>query len=319
MQIRTPPAWHLPEAQVTPEAVWQGRRRFLAAAGLGALALAGCRSADAPASPLATVDPGLTADLYPARRNPAYGVDRPLTDERTAASYNNFYEFTTDKAEVWQQVGAFQPWPWTLTLSGLCRKPGQHDLAKLMRQFALEERVYRFRCVEAWSMVVPWTGFPLRPLIALADPLPEARYVRLVTAERPDQMPGMRGQAWYPWPYFEALSLPEATHELAFLATGIYGHALPRQHGAPVRLVVPWKYGYKNIKSIVGIEFLAERPATFWNKLVPHEYGFDGNVEPQVPHPRWSQASERAIGSGERLPTLPYNGYAAEVASLYRV
>ncbi|MCA9527514.1 MAG: protein-methionine-sulfoxide reductase catalytic subunit MsrP [Myxococcales bacterium] len=316
MLIRVPPRWHLPASACTPEGAALDRRRFLALAGFGALSAA-CGRTTPAGDPLALVDPGPTADRYPAPRSAAHAVDRPITDERIAASYNNFYEFSTDKEAVWREVGAFRPWPWTLTVTGLVRKPLTLDLGELVRRMPLEERVYRFRCVEAWSMVVPWTGFPLARLLAEADPLPEARFVRLITADRAAEMPGVKGQPWYPWPYFEALTLAEARHELTLLATGIYGHALPRQHGAPVRLVAPWKYGYKNIKSVVAIELVASQPATFWNKLVPHEYDFAGNVLPQRPHPRWSQASERVIGSGERLPTLAYNGYAAEVAGLY--
>lgn len=325
MLIRVPPRWQLPESLVTPEHHWTDRRRFLRGLGLGAIGLSvlGCsrraRGGTAPSDPLKTTPPGPTRDLYPAKRNPKYPVtDRPPTPERLAVAYNNFYEFTTDKESVWRLVGDFEIRPWTVTLAGLCRRQGPVDFEKLVRAMPLEERVYRFRCVEAWSMVVPWSGFPLRKLVEYADPLPEARFVRLVTAHRPEQMPGVRSQPWYRWPFYEGLTLAEATHELAFVATGLYGHELPKQNGAPLRLVVPWKYGYKNIKSIVRVEFTRERPRTFWNDLAPHEYDFAGNVLPQVPHPRWSQATERLLGTGERVPTLPFNGYASEVASLYR-
>lgn len=294
---------------MTPRAHWLDRRAFMASA-----ALLACSANDAPhttkASPL--------AGLYPAPRNPKYVVHQPLTDERVAARYNNFYEFTTDKAKVWRAVRDFEPYPWTVQIGGLCGKKGRFSLDDLLKRFTLEERVYRFRCVEAWSMVVPWTGFPLSDLVRWAEPDSGARYVRFTTAERPKQMPGVREQPWLPWPYFEALTLAEATNPLSLLVTGIYGHELPKQHGAPIRLIAPWKYGFKSIKSVAHIEFLADPPRTFWNALAPHEYDFLGNVRPDIPHPRWSQASERVIGTGERRPTHPYNGYAEQVAHLYR-
>lgn len=315
MLIRILPDWHIAEREATPEAVWLDRRAAVARLGLGALSLAaiGC-TADAPPAPQT---PHPTSDLYPARRNAAYGTSRPMTARNIAARFNNFYEFTPKKEEVHQRVGRFVTDPWTLEVAGLCRAPQVFDLSKLIRQQTLEERVYRFRCVEAWSMVVPWTGFMLADLLKVVDPLSTARYLRFWTANRPAQMPGLKEQHWYPWPYYEALRIDEAMNPLAMLVTGIYGRPLPAQHGAPVRLIAPWKYGFKSIKSVVKIELVDRKPGTFWNALVPQEYDFDGNVDPRVPHPRWSQASERMIGRGDRVPTLLYNGYARQVGGLY--
>lgn len=322
--VLVPPAWQLPSSAVTPEAAWLDRRRFLRALGAGAVAMP--LAASLPACALSRAQPAAIPttyawDLPPVARNPAYtdgGDVRPITEEAVAGAYNNFYEFGTDKAEVWRRGGSLRPRPWSVTLSGACHKPQVVDLDVLLSGMPLEERVYRFRCVEAWSMVVPWIGFPLKALLERAEPLGSAQFVRLVTLNDPLQLPGIAEQAWYPWPYYEALSMAEAMNELTLLAVGIYGHALPNQHGAPLRLVVPWKYGYKNIKSIVRIELLDRRPATFWNDLAPEEYDFAGNVDPTRPHPRWSQATERVIPTGERFPTLAFNGYAAQVAGLYR-
>ncbi len=325
MPIHLRPDWHLPERAVTAESHWRDRRQFIesmvAAVGLGSICLAaGCKGTPQghPDGPLATSPETATSGLYPVKRNPAYTVERPLTDPRVATRYNNFYEFSTAKDDVWKRVDRFEIRPWSVKLSGLVENPGPVDFEDLVRRMPLEERVYRFRCVEAWAMVVPWSGFPLADLVAWAAPRPEARWIRLVTAHVPAQMPGAAEQAWFPWPYHEALSLAEARNPLAFVATGIYGRELPKQHGAPLRLVAPWKYGFKSIKSVVELQFTAEAPRTFWNSLAPDEYDLHGNVDPRVPHPRWSQASERMIGTGERRPTLLYNGYGAQVAGLYR-
>lgn len=341
MLIRSPKIWQLPDAAVTPETTYLDRRQLLRALGLGGMALAGtlagcnCTRDSAtrvealPRGAVPPLDAGapelrqttwkaLHADLYPVKRNPGYTVpERGISPEIKATRYNNFYEFTVDKEAVWTEVDAFETRPWTVEISGLVRKPQQLDFDQIARTMNLEERVYRFRCVEAWSMTVPWTGFPLRDLLALAEPLPEARFVRFITARRPEEMPGMAAADWYPWPYYEGLRLDEARHELTFVATGLYGRPLPRQNGAPLRLVVPWKYGYKNIKSIVKIELCDTQPATFWNDLAPREYDFWSNVNPEIPHPRWSQATERLIDTGDRIPTLPFNGYGQQVASLY--
>lgn len=322
--IHIPRPWEIPERLATPESIYVNRRRFIQTLGLasGALLAGGCASAqETPnkASGPFTLDefpnaPGV--DLYPASRNAAYAVERPLTDERTASRYNNFYEFTTSK-DVYRHVRDYQPYPWTLDVTGMCDKPRRWDLDALIRTYDLEERVYRFRCVEAWSMVVPWTGFALRRLLAASEPRSDARFVRLVSLLRPEQMPGQKKYHWYQWPYYEALRLDEAMNELAFFTVGIYGHPLPKQHGAPWRVTVPWKYGYKGAKSIVKIEFTAEQPHTFWNDSQPGEYGFHSNVNPGRAHPRWSQASERVLDTGERIPTLAYNGYEEQVAALY--
>jgi sulfoxide reductase catalytic subunit YedY len=325
--IRVPPAWAIPESRVTPEPLGRDRREFLrrlglagAAAAVGGGLLAACappRSEDgageASGRALPTAPGG--DHLYPAPRNAAYDPGRPLTAERTAARYNNFYEFTEGKS-VWRYVERFRTRPWQVEIRGLCERPATFDIDDLARLFPLEERIYRHRCVEAWSMIVPWTGFPLRALLDHVGPLSAARHVRLLTFLKPDEAPGQKRLAWYPWPYYEGLTIEEARHELAFLVTGVYGHALPAQHGAPLRLAVPWKYGFKSIKSIVLIELTGPQPRTFWSD-VSSEYDFWANVNPNVPHPRWSQASETLIDTGERVPTLLFNGYAAEVGSLY--
>jgi sulfoxide reductase catalytic subunit YedY len=319
-----PHPWNLPEGEATPEKALLSRRRWLRSAGLGGLALTGAvggttywwlygGSRDEVLSPRQDAPDDR---LYPASRNPKFAdADRPLTDEGDAARYTNFYEFTSTK-NVWRSVNPFQPRPWTVKVAGLVAKPRTYDFDDLLRSFSLEERVYRHRCVEAWAMVVPWTGFPLADLIRQAEPLPEAKFVRFVSFHRPAEAP-MQADRRMPWPYTEGLTLAEATNELAFLATGMYGHPLLKQHGAPFRLVVPWKYGYKSAKSIVRIELTDRPPATFWNTMQPNEYDFAANVNPDVPHPRWSQRQERMLGTGETRPTLLYNGYGAWVAGLY--
>ena len=344
VSIHIPRSWEISANQATPEHVYFNRRAFLKKLGLtsagllsaGSALIPGCSTSttEYPSQPeeTPTADPypdgstteassqpeeTPTADLYPAARNPAYTVERPLTPQEVAASYNNFYEFTTNKQQVRYLVGRFQTRPWQVEVTGLVEKPGIFDIGDLVRRMPLEERVYRFRCVEAWAMTVPWTGFPFKALIDAVQPLSAARHVRLVTFMNPEQAPGQKTQTWYPWPYFEGLTLQEATNELTLLATGIYGQELPKQHGAPIRLVVPWKYGFKSIKSIVRIEFVETQPPTFWNQLQPAEYDFRANVDPQVPHPRWSQATEQLISTGEQVPTRPYNGYGEQVAHLY--
>ena len=324
------PRWALPESAVTAESVYLNRRDWLAKmgfAGLGLSGLAGlnaCGPSDAaltgaqadetaPSAPAGAADP--SAALYPARRNDAYTVSRALTAESDATQYNNFYEFGSHK-NIWRAAQALPLRPWTLTIDGLVEEEKVIGIDDLLKQVSLEERVYRFRCVEAWAMTVPWTGFPLKTLVDLARPLGSAQYVQMQTFQNADIARGQR-ERWYPWPYTEGLTLAEATNELALMVTGIYGKPLPPQNGAPLRLITPWKYGFKSIKSIVRLTFTDKRPKTFWETVGPREYGFWANVNPEVPHARWSQASERLLGSDERVPTLKFNGYTEEVASLY--
>jgi sulfoxide reductase catalytic subunit YedY len=302
--------WEIPEHEATPESVFLDRRRLMAAGlGLAGASLIGRGTAEA-----ATADP--TADLYPAKRNPAYTLDRELTAEKFSADYNNYYEFGTSKY-ITSGAEALKTRPWTVKIGGLVEKPMELGIDDLIRKMPLEERLYRHRCVEAWSMSVPWTGFPLKALVALAKPTSDAKYIVMQTFMDKAVAPGQK-QFWYPWPYTEGLTLAEADNDLAFLATGIYGKPLANQFGAPLRLAVPWKYGFKSVKAINTITFAAERPKTFWEGLQATEYGFWANVNPEVPHPRWSQATERVLGTDERRPTLIYNGYGDQVAALYK-
>lgn len=324
-----PPDWQGRERDATPPDLYRQRRAFLKTAGLGAIGLAaapfGCGSdraaavrAARPTGPLATIPETAPRDGLPAPRNPAYTVEgRGLTERELTATYNNFYEFDGSSKEVWPLTGLYEPFPWTLRVSGLVEQPLTFDLTNLIRQMPLEERVYRHRCVEAWSMVVPWSGFPLKALIDRCRPLSSAQYVRFVSADRPREMPGIPGQPWYEWPYYEALRMDEATNELAFVATGLYGEPLPKQNGSPLHVILPWKYGYKGPKAVVALEFVRERPNTFWNDLQPQEYGFLSNVNPNIPHPRWTQATERPLGYDRKIPTLLFNGYGEWVAGLY--
>jgi len=314
------PPWQTSERCITPEPFFFRRRQLIKAMGLlglglGAGAVLGCGPAnDAPS--IGAQEHPLAPDLYPARNNSNFVLDRPITDESYAASYNNFYEFSVFKGNVYRKAARLQTSPWQIEIGGLIEKPRVFEVEDLVRAMPLEERRYRFRCVEAWAMAVPWTGFAMHHLLKLVKPLSSARYVRFVTFLRPEEAPN-QSRSYGPWPYSEGLTMAEASHELTFLATGIYGHPMPKQHGAPLRLVVPWKYGFKSIKSIVGIEFTAAQPRTFWNTNRPHEYGFEANVDPKVPHPRWSQESERLIDTGERRPTLLFNGYGEWIAHLY--
>jgi methionine sulfoxide reductase catalytic subunit len=309
MLIRRPRAWELRESEATPEAAFLNRRELIA----GSLALSAAVTIGRPAR-AQFADP--TFDLYPAKRNAAYALDRPVTAEKYAADYNNFYEFGSSKS-VASAARALKTRPWTLAVDGLVEKPFEIGIDDLVRKMPLEERLYRHRCVEAWAMAVPWTGFPMRALVDLARPLGSAKFVRMTTFHDKAVAPGQR-QVWYPWPYTEGLTVPEATNELAFVVTGVYGKPLQNQFGAPLRLAVPWKYGFKSAKSLVRFTFTEEQPKSFWEALQPTEYGFWANVNPQVPHPRWSQASERMLGTDERRPTLLFNGYGEQVAGLYR-
>lgn len=305
MPIRIRKSWEIPEREATAESVYLNRRQIIQGAGfLGFAGLA--RAATENKSP------------YPAKRNGEFVLDRPVTEEWAAESYNNFYEFHgTDKTAVKNLVGKFVTRPWSFEVTGLVRKPRMFDVDELERSMPLEERLYRHRCVEAWSMAVPWTGFQFSELIKLVEPKPEARYVRFISAKRDKEMPGVPSQPWYPWPYFEALRMDEAMNPLTLMVTGLYGKPLPKQNGAPVRMVLPWKYGYKSPKSIVKIEFVAKQPSTFWNQLQPQEYGFFSNVNPKRSYSSWSQAVEKVIPRMERRETLVYNGYEKYVSAMY--
>ncbi|WP_027172304.1 protein-methionine-sulfoxide reductase catalytic subunit MsrP [Methylobacterium sp. 10] len=309
MYIKRTRGWEMPERLATPESVFLNRRALLGgAAGLAATSLVGVEGAFAAADS--------TSGLYPAARNETYTLDRPLTAEKFSADYNNFYEFGTSKT-VLPAANALKTRPWTIKIDGLVEKPFEIGIDDLVRKMSLEERLYRHRCVEAWSMSVPWTGFPLSRLVALAKPASGAKYLRMETFMDKSMAPGQRSFL-YPWPYVEGLTMAEANNDLAFVATGIYGKPLANQFGAPIRLAVPWKYGFKSVKSIVKLSFVAERPKTFWEGLQASEYGFWANVNPAVSHPRWSQASERVLGTDQRVPTLIYNGYGEQVAGLYK-
>jgi sulfoxide reductase catalytic subunit YedY len=305
--------WALPDSAATPEAVFLDRRRLLA--GGAALAAGAFLPTAAPAQRIGDA-PDPSAGLYPARRNPAYALDRPVTDEAVNLNYNNFYEFGPSKS-IARAAQALKTRPWTVAIDGMVEAPFEIGIDDLLKRVTLEERLYRHRCVEAWSMAIPWTGFPMAALVALAKPLGSAKYVRMETFKDPTVAPGQR-QVWYPWPYVEGLTIAEATNELAFLVTGAYGKPVAKQMGAPLRLAVPWKYGFKSIKSIVRFTFTDQRPRSYWEALQASEYGFWANVNPQVPHPRWSQASERVLGTDERRPTLLFNGYGDQVAHLYQ-
>lgn len=326
MLIKRPKNWEIPEREAISESDYYDRRKFIKGFGLAGLGLWGMASGLPALSAAGSQQPRTVRQTIPpadglyraVRRNPNYTVRREMTPEETAAAYNNFYEFTTAKDRVWQQAWRLQTRPWTVEITGEVHKPQTLDIDALLAQMPMEERVYRFRCVEAWSMTVPWVGFPIRTLIDLAQPKSSARYIRLVSFIDRENAPGQRNSG-YRWPYYEGLSLAEAHNELALFVTGIFGHALPKQHGAPLRLILPWKYGYKNVKSIVKIEFVRKQPKTFWNDLAANEYDFWANVDPEVPHPRWSQATERIIPTGRRIPTRKYNGYEEFVGHLYRM
>ena len=306
--------WEIPQRLATPERFFLNRRNFLVG-GASAMVLApGAARAQRVSDVGKLPDP--TGDLYPAKRNEKYVLDRPITDEKINAHYNNFYEFNSSK-DVAEQAQALKIRPWTIKIDGMVEKPQEVGIDDLIRKMTLEERTYRHRCVEAWSMAIAWTGFSLAGLVDFARPLGSAKYLRMETFMDTSVAPGQR-QPWYPWPYIEGLTMAEANNELAFIATGAYGHPMPKQQGAPLRLVVPWKYGFKSIKSIVRFTFTDKRPKGMWEALQASEYGFWANVNPAVPHPRWSQANEELIGTGERRPTLLFNGYGEFVAGLYK-
>lgn len=324
--IRVPPNWEISENQMTPPDVYFKRRRFLktlVGTGIGAslIPLTSCQKSSSQTALESSLK---LPPLKGVQKNPAFtNVERPITKELLAGQYNNFYEFGGTK-NIWLKAQKLPTTPWKVEVTGLVKNPKTYELDDLKTKFPLEERVYRFRCVEAWSMVLPWIGFPMKALIKAVEPAASAKFVRFTSFYDPEVIPGPSFHLGsLPWPYQEGLRIEEMANELAFFAIGIYGHELPKQHGAPIRMVIPWKYGFKGAKSIVKIEFIDQKPSTYWNTLVPNEYGFEANVNPDKPHPRWSQATEKFISQGPGLSweikeTLPFNGYGEYVASLYR-
>lgn len=307
-RFRIPP---VAPSDITPEKVWQSRRAWLKQAGMGAMAL-GVGGA-VPAWAASGRDP------LPATPNPQYWLNNKLTSEKDVTSYNNFYEFGTGKRDPVDYADAMRTRPWTLSIEGEVAKPRTFDIDDLLKLAPMEERIYRLRCVEAWSMVIPWSGYSLATLLKQVEPTSKAKYVEFVTVVQPDNMPGLNDRI-IDWPYVEGLRIDEAMHPLTMLVFGVYGKVLPNQNGAPLRVAIPWKYGFKSGKSIVKLRLVEEMPLTSWVKTAANEYGFYANVNPGVPHPRWSQATERRIGDGffaPRVETLMFNGYGDQVASLY--
>lgn len=306
MQIKRPS--DIRSSEITDEGLYANRREFLRQAGLAGLALA------APALWLPSI---ANANRYSDLPRSPFSTTEEITDFDDASSYNNFYEFGTDKQSPAEKAINFKTHPWSVTVEGECDKPGIYNLEDIIRPHTLEERIYRMRCVEAWSMVIPWVGFPLGDLLKRFQPNSKAKFVAFKTLHDPQRMPGQQRSA-LDWPYREGLRIDEAMHPLTLLAVGMHGRTLPNQNGAPLRLVVPWKYGFKGIKSIVSIRFSETRPRTSWNDQSWREYGFYANVNPAVGHPRWGQKKERRIGEWSKRKTLPFNGYAEQVAGLYR-
>jgi sulfoxide reductase catalytic subunit YedY len=307
-------AMQLKHSDVTNEAIYLNRRAFMV--GAAALLVGGGLADAEAAAPQAPAPAPLKAT-----RNAQLSVSEPETKYKDATSYNNFYEFGVNKDDPERLAGSLRTRPWTVQVDGLAAKPKTFDIDEILKLAPLEERVYALRCVEGWSMVIPWIGFPLATLLRRVEPASTAKYVEFTTLKDPEQFPGQRAGLFnlgsLDWPYTEGLRLDEAMHPLTLLTVGMYGKVLPNQNGAPVRVVVPWKYGFKSAKSIVRIRLTSDEPKTAWNKAAPQEYGFYSNVNPSVDHPRWSQATERRIGEFRRRPTLPFNGYASQVASLY--
>lgn len=308
----------IPSSEITPEKVYLNRRQFMKLAGTSAIlaALAACAPQLSPGSsngstnlPVATPI-GLKAGAKIDELGAAANTFEQITN------YNNFYEFSEDKTRVAGLASNFKSSPWQVMVTGLVNKPGTYEVSDLIKKYDQQERIYRLRCVEGWSLVIPWQGFALSELIKEVEPMTSAKYVGFVTLMDRDQFPG-QSSPFYPWPYSEGLRLDEALNPLTILATGLYGNPLPAQDGAPIRLVVPWKYGFKSIKSIVRIDFTETQPETLWSSVAPSEYGFYANVNPEVDHPRWTQRTERRIGEASRRPTLKFNGYEADVAALY--
>lgn len=309
MHVKKTPSWAIKESEVTPESTYLNRKQFMK--GIGATMIGGGLLAASPSSFAATTG-------IPAKRNPIYKVDEPpISKEELATNYNNFYEFTTDKGGV---TGLVKDWNidnWKIEIGGLVDKPKTYDVEELVKLMSLEERVYRFRCVETWSAVIPWTGFTLAQLIKFVQPQSKAKFVKFTTFKPLPSLSSLL--SGYPWPYVEGLRMDEAMNELTLIGTGMYGKPMPRQNGAPIRVITPWKYGYKSIKSIVKIEFVDKQPLGLWEEMAPREYGFYSNVNPNVDHPRWSQKREKPIGNlFQKRDTLIFNGYEEQVASLYK-
>lgn len=308
MSIKKPS--DIKSSEITPKALYINRRQFMAvAASLAAAGLA--------AEKILLKTRAWAGQKLPVKKRGEFSIEEKQTSFKDAANYNNFYEFSTDKEDVAELASKFRTRPWTISIEGHIKQPKVYDIDALIKMFPLEERVYRFRCVEAWSMVLPWVGFALGDFIKICEPTSKAKYVKFTTIFSPEQMPGQKTSVLQ-WPYEEGLRMDEAVHPLTLLTVGMYGEILPNQNGAPLRLVVPWKYGFKNIKSIVKISFVEEMPVTTWMKAGPREYGFYANVNPDVDHPRWSQAQERRIGEFLKKKTLMFNGYAEQVAGLYK-
>ena len=295
----------IPNSEITPYKVYVNRRKFIKSSIATSIVASIPKSLNANHSD--------NSEIY----NKYLDDNDKLNKYSEITTYNNFYEFYSGKGDPAKYSKDFQPRPWTISFDGLVKKSKTYDLDELLKKITIEDRVYRLRCVEAWSMVIPWQGFPLSSLVNIAEPLASAKFVQFVTIFRPEEMPG-QNTGLLPWPYIEALRMDEAIHPLTILSTGLYGHKLPNQNGAPIRLVVPWKYGFKSIKSITKINFLEKRPVSTWQSLAPHEYGFYSNVNPNVDHPRWSQSTERRIGEFKRRKTLMYNGYEKEVSYMYK-
>ncbi len=310
--IHRRPSWTIADSLATPEAAFLNRRTLLRGMGLGAVS-AGAMMAGVHGGHAQDADP--TADLYPAKRNEAYTLDRDLTPEEINGHYNNFYEYGGRK-EIAEAAQALRTRPWEISIGGLVEMPITIGIDDLVRRIPLETRLYRHRCVEAWSMTIPWSGFPMKALLDLARPLASAKFLRFETFLDPEMAPG-QNSFLYPWPYIEGVTVAEAANDLAFMVTGAYDKPVAKQHGAPLRIALPWKYGFKSIKSIRKIDFVEERPVGLWEAIQPSEYGFWANVNPDVPHPRWSQARERVLHTGEMVPTQIYNGYGEQVAGLY--
>ena len=303
----------MPQHMATDEALFLSRREWLKAAGLAGIGIAAGTAGLSAMMGRACAAP-ITG--FPATRNDSYVLDRALTAEQEAITYTNFYEFGSSKT-IWRKAQKLETDPWMVTIDGMVEEELKIDAAELITKLgSQEERLYRHRCVEAWAMAVPWTGVPFSKLVALARPTSGAKYIRMETFYDPSVAPGQK-QSWYPWPYVEGITIEEGMNELALLGTGMYGKGLEKQNGAPLRCVLPWKYGFKGIKSIVKFTFKDQQPVSFWEQLAKNEYGFWANVNPEVAHPRWSQATERMLGSDDRVPTLLYNGYEEQVAGLY--